>query len=64
MHFCMKQLRTLKFKIKIKKSKTYSGGCPFPGLSNGTMHSHADPIWPDDTFNAVDVLMHLDLKSI
>ncbi len=40
MHFCMKRLRTLKsfqkFKIKIKKSKIFSGWCPFPGLSNGT----------------------------
>jgi hypothetical protein len=36
-HFCMKQLRTLKFfqkfKIKIKKSKTYSGWCPFQAYS-------------------------------
>ncbi len=41
MHFCMKRLRTLKFlqkfKIRIKNSKTYSGCCPFPGLSNGTI---------------------------
>ncbi len=39
-HFCMKRLRTLnyyqKFKIKNKKSKTYSGWCSFQGLSNGT----------------------------
>ncbi len=38
--FCMKRLRTLKFlqkfKIKIKKSKTYSGLWIFQGLSNGT----------------------------
>jgi hypothetical protein len=36
----MKQLRTLKlfqiFRTKIKNSKTYSGLCPFQGLSNGT----------------------------
>jgi hypothetical protein len=39
----MKRLRTLNslqiFKIKNKKSKTYTGsgsGCPFQGLSNGT----------------------------
>jgi hypothetical protein len=40
-HFCIKKwLRTLKsvqiFKIKVKKSKTYSGRCSFQGLSNGT----------------------------
>ncbi len=38
--FCMKRLRTLKlfqiFSTEIKKSKTYSGWCPFKGLSNGT----------------------------
>ncbi len=38
--FCMKRLRTLKsfkiFKRKIKKLKTYSGWCPFKGLSNDT----------------------------
>ncbi len=38
--FCMKRLRTLKlfqiFSTEIKKSKTYSGLCPFKGLSNGT----------------------------
>ncbi len=49
----MKRLRTLKFfqkfKIKIKKSKNYSGCGPFPGLSSWC-HSQADPIWPDDTF--------------
>ncbi len=36
----MKRLRTLKlfqiFSTEIKKSKTYSGWCPFKGLSNGT----------------------------
>jgi hypothetical protein len=36
----MKRLRTLKlfqiFITEIKKSKTYSGLCPFQGLSNGT----------------------------
>ncbi len=36
----MKRLRTLKlfqtFRTKIKKQKTYSGLCPFQGLSNGT----------------------------
>jgi hypothetical protein len=36
----MERLRTLNssqiFKIKIKKSKTYSGWCPFKGLSNDT----------------------------
>jgi hypothetical protein len=36
----MKRLRTWKlfqiFSIEIKKSKTYSGLCPFQGLSNGT----------------------------
>ncbi len=40
-HFCMKQLSTLKsfqiFKSEIKKSKTYSGWCPFQSLSNGTV---------------------------
>ena len=39
-HFCMKWLRTLNsyqiFKIKNKKLKTYSGWCPFEGLSNDT----------------------------
>jgi hypothetical protein len=39
-HFCMKRLRTMNyyqiFKIKNKKLKTYSGWCPFQGLSNGT----------------------------
>ncbi len=39
-HFCMKRLRSFKsFQIimsHIKKSKTYSGWCPFQGLSNGT----------------------------
>ncbi len=39
-HFCMKRLRTLKsfqiFKSEIKNQKTYSGWCPFQGLSNGT----------------------------
>ncbi len=39
-HFCMKQLRTLKsfqiFRSEIEKSKTYSSWCPFQGLSNGT----------------------------
>ncbi len=48
----MKQLRALNsyqiFKIKNKKSKTYSGWFPFQGLSNGTT-SHADPIWLDGT---------------
>ncbi len=38
--FCRKRLRTLKlsqiFSTEIKKSKTYSGWCPFKGLSNGT----------------------------
>ncbi len=38
--FCMKRLRTLKsfkiFKSEIKKLKTYSGWCPFKGLSNDT----------------------------
>ncbi len=38
--FCMKRLRTWKlfqiFSTEIKKSKTYSGWCPFQGLSNGT----------------------------
>ncbi len=38
--FCTEQLRTLKlfliFKIKNKKLKTYSGWCPFKGLSNDT----------------------------
>ena len=38
--FCMKRLRTLKsfkiFKSEIKKSKTYSGWCPFQGLFNDT----------------------------
>ncbi len=38
--FCMKRLRTLKlfqiFSTEIKKSKTYSGWCPFKGLFNGT----------------------------
>jgi hypothetical protein len=38
--FCMKGLRTLKsfkiFKSEIKKLKTYSGWCPFKGLSNDT----------------------------
>ncbi len=37
----MKLLRTLKsfqiFKSEIKKSKIYSGWCPFQGLSNGTL---------------------------
>jgi hypothetical protein len=28
------------FKIKIKKSKTYSVWCPFQGLSNGTTHMY------------------------
>ncbi len=36
----MKRLRTLKlfqiFSTEIKKSKTYSGWCPFKGLFNGT----------------------------
>ncbi len=40
------------FKIKIKKSKTYSGWCPYKGLSIQWYHSQADPIWPDGTFNA------------
>ncbi len=39
-HFCMKRLRILNsyqiFKIKNKKSKTYSSWSPFQGLSNGT----------------------------
>ncbi len=39
--FLMKRLRT---KIKNKKSKTYSGWCPFQWY-----HSHTDRIWPDDT---------------
>ncbi len=38
--FCMERLRTLNsyqiFKIKNKKIKTYSGWCPFKGLSNDT----------------------------
>ncbi len=38
--FSMKLLRTLKlfqiFSTEIKKSKTYSGECPFKELSNGT----------------------------
>ncbi len=38
--FCMKRLRTSKsfqiFKSEIKISKTYSGWCPFQGLSNGS----------------------------
>ncbi len=38
--FCIQRIRTLnpfkKFKIKIKKSKTCSGGCSFLGISNGT----------------------------
>ncbi len=38
--FCMKRLRTSKsfkiFKSEIKKLKTYSGWCPFKGLSNDT----------------------------
>jgi hypothetical protein len=38
--FCMKRLRTLKFfqifRSEIKTSKTYSGWCPFQGISNGT----------------------------
>ncbi len=38
--FCMKRLRTLKsfkiFKSEIKKLKTYSGWCPFKGLSIDT----------------------------
>jgi hypothetical protein len=39
-YFFMKWLRTLKsfqiFKTEIKKSKTYSGWCPFQGQSSGT----------------------------
>ncbi len=39
-NFCKKQLRTLNsyqiFKIKKKKKKTYSGWCPFQGLSKST----------------------------
>jgi hypothetical protein len=38
--FLYEEARILKFsqifKIKIKKSKTYSGGCPYQGLTNGT----------------------------
>jgi hypothetical protein len=38
--FYLKRLRTVKsfdiFKIKIKKSKTFSGSCPYQGLSDGT----------------------------
>ncbi len=40
MHFCMNRFRTLNsfqiFKIKIKKSRTYSGWCSFQGISNNT----------------------------
>jgi hypothetical protein len=39
--FCMKRLMTLKylkiFKREIKKLKTFSGWCPFKGLSNDTI---------------------------
>jgi hypothetical protein len=50
----MKRLKTLKsFQIqysrsKFKKSKTYSGLCPYyQNLSiNSWYPSHADPIWP------------------
>ncbi len=45
----MKQLRTLKsfqiFKSETKKSKTYSGRCPFQGLSNGTTLMHIQSGW-------------------
>jgi hypothetical protein len=55
--FCMKRLSTLKsfqkFKIKIKKWKTYSGWCPFPGLSNGTtvMQIHSGRTVPLNSVN-------------
>ncbi len=53
-HFCMKRLRTLKpiqiFKSEIKKSKTYSGWCPFQALYP-MVPSHVDQIWLDGTFN-------------
>ncbi len=53
-HFCMKQLRTLKsfhiFKSEIKKSKTYRGLMSFSRPIQW-YHSHEDPIWPDSAFN-------------
>ncbi len=40
-NFCVKRPRTFQiFKCEIKKSKTYSGWCPFQGLSNGTLRSN------------------------
>ncbi len=58
-HFCMKWLRTLKsfqiFRSEIKKSKTYSGWCPFQGLSMQWYHSHVDPIWQYGSFKSLVV---------
>jgi hypothetical protein len=54
MDFFMKQKRTSnsfqKFRIKVKKSKTFSGLCPFLGLSTQWYHSQANLIWPDGIF--------------
>ncbi len=51
-HFCMKRLRTLNSYqiIKIKNKKIYSG-LVFFSRPIQWYHYHADPIWPDGTFN-------------
>ncbi len=55
----MKRLRTFTssqiFKNKIKKSKTYSGWCPFLRPIQW-YYSQADPIWPDGTFKSSEPL--------
>ncbi len=65
-HFWVKRLRTLNsyqiFKIKNRKLKTYSGWCPFKGLSNGTTKKrklklkNQIPIAVDDLFKACTMI--------
>ncbi len=51
--FLHEALRTFQiFKREIKKSKTYSGWCPFQGLSNGSTFMY-DPSWPDGILKGI-----------